>query len=120
MVKAKLYDIYDLKEEDINTVIKWIKDNGNSIDDFYREDFVNENKFSEIQPLLNFTSELFDNVEESDWIAFLSNSSELDDFDEICESSLWNAGKCIHQRYFVCMYALQVCGKKLKDQKEKI
>ncbi len=119
-LKQKLYDIYDYSEKDINTIITWIKDNGNDIDDFYIENFVDDNMFYDIQPLLEFTSELFDNVEEPDWIAFLRNTDRLDDFDEVCESSLWNAGKCIHQRYFICMYALQVCGEKLKDQKEKI
>ena len=73
----------------------------------------------ELKDILYFTRNALENADEYDWNVFLRNSN-IEDFDDPCESYLWNVGKCIHQRYFICMYALQVCGEKLSKQKENI
>ncbi len=71
----------------------------------------------ELRELLDFTDDLLQHTDEYEWISFLrNNSGTLSDFDEPCESSLWKAGKRINQRYFICMYALQICGEKLLEK----
>ena len=82
-------------------------------------EFCEKYNCEDLRSLLDFADNLMSNVDEYDWIAYLrNNTSDLEEFDEVYESSLWNAGKCIHQRYFVCMYALQVCGEKLLAERE--
>lgn len=117
-LKDRLEQCYDLDEEGIDKVIKWIENSGHDFDDFDIEEFCDKNDLSNIDDILNFTRECIRNVDEYEWIAFLRNNvNELQQFDEACESWLWNAGKRISQRYFICIYALQVCGEKLKEQK---
>lgn len=117
-LKEQFESYYSLEEEKIEKVLKFFNsdtwDNINGIDVL---EFCEENDLSEIENIINFTRECCRNAEEHEWIPFLrSNYNRLYDFgDEACESWLWNAGKCIHQRYFICMYALQVCGEKLKE-----
>lgn len=83
------------------------------------DEFCEKYNCEDLRSLLDFADDLMSNIDEYDWIAFLrNNTSKLEEFDEVYESSLWNAGKCIHQRYFICMYALQVCGEKLTRMKE--
>lgn len=119
-LKDRLEQRYDLDEKDIKKVVEWIEESGHDFDDFDIEEFCDKNDLSDIDDILNFTRECFRSVDEYEWIAFLrNNTNELQEFDEVCESWLWNAGKRINQRYFICMYALQVCGEKLKAQQEK-
>lgn len=113
----RLVSIYDMSEDSIQKVSDWIKKSCYEFDCVDIEEFCNENNLSDIEDILNFTSDCFGNAEEYEWISFLRNTSELDEFDESYESSLWNAGKRISQMYFVCMYALQVCGEKLEASK---
>lgn len=118
-LKERLEQRYDLSEEDIEKVSSWIEENGNDFDDIDIEEFCDENKLSDIEDILSFTRKCFRNTDEYEWIAYLRNAYyELQNFDEACESSLWKAGKRINQRYFICMYALQVCGEKLKEKEQ--
>lgn len=95
-----------------NLMDKWLLDSHDI------NEFCDENGCSDLYELLDFTNDLLSNTDEYEWIAHLrSVSDKLQDFDEACESSLWNAGKRINQRYFICMYALQVCGQKLESMK---
>lgn len=117
-LKYQLEEYYNLENEEIEKVVSFIENIPCSIE---IDDFCNDkNPFFDIEDILIFTKDCFENAEEYDWISFLRNNyNRLYDFgDEPSESWLWNAGKCIHQRYFVCMYALQVCGKKLKEQEK--
>lgn len=107
-------------DKDIEKIINFIKDNP-VVDKYELHDFCcDKNPFFDIEDILLFTEECFENAEEYEWISFLRrNYNKFYDFgDDPCASLLWDAGKCIHQRYFICMYALQVCGEKLKEQKE--
>lgn len=117
-LRKRLEYKYDVEENIVEKVIKIFKDNSYSID-YDIEEFCEENDLMEIEDILHFVQDALENLDEYEWISFLRNSN-LGDFDEECESELWNAGKCIHQRYFICMYALQVCGDKLREQKENI
>ncbi len=122
-LRYRLGSYFNLKEEVIEKVVSWFNaDTYDSIDEIDIEEFCDQNDLVDIENILIFTKECLKNAEEDEWIAFLRNNyDQLNDFgDEPCESVLWNAGKCIDQRYFICMYALQVCGEKLKEQKEKI
>lgn len=116
-IDSSYCDIRDTEEE-FNELIEKCNmalDNGFY---FYPDDFCKENDCKEIEDLLDFTYDLLQNTDEYEWISYLRrNTDRLQNFDEVCESSLWNAGKTINQTYFVCMYALQVCGEKLKEQK---
>lgn len=119
-LKYKLESYYNLEEEIVEKVIHWFNSDAHYsyIDEVDIEEFCDKNDLIDIEDILIFTKECLANAEEYEWIAFLRNNyNQLYDFcDEPCESWLWNAGKCIHQRYFICMYALQVCGQKLKEQ----
>lgn len=118
-LEDRLEQRYDMMEEDIKKVSEWIEESGYDIDDTDIEEFCDENSFSNIEDILDFTRECFKNTDEFEWIAHLRNVYyDLQEFDEACESSLWKAGKRINQRYFICMYALQVCGEKLSKEKE--
>ncbi len=115
-LKEHLEDLYDIKNEIIKKIIKFFKESV-YIYDSHIDEFCIENDIEESKDILLFTKMALENTDESTWIVFLRNSN-IEDFDDPCESYLWNAGKCIHQRYFICMYALQVCGEKLLKEKE--
>ena len=115
-LRERLEDRYNIEEDVIAKVVSFVK-GSNYILSSELEEFCEENECDDITEIIEFTCECLENVDEYDWIAFLRNK-DFSEFDEVCESSLWNAGKCIHQKYFVCMYALQVCGEKLKADKE--
>lgn len=116
-LKYQLKENYILKDDEIEKVVDFIR---NDPFDYELHEFCNgNNPFFDIEDILKFTEECFENAEEYEWISFLRrNYDKLYDFDDPCESWLWDAGKCIHQRYFICMYALQVCGEKLKEQEK--
>ena len=115
-LKERLEYRYDVEEETIEDIIKLFKGEQYMLDSEI-EEFCVENNLIEIEDILYFTKDALESIDEYEWISFLRNSN-LGEFDEECESELWNAGKCIHQRYFICMYALQVCGEKLLREKE--
>jgi len=117
-LKDRLEYRYRLSEDEIEKVVAWIKECDYDCYPLGIEEFCDKNGLDEIKDILDFTNDCFSNTDEYEWISFLrSNSNTLDEFDEACESDLWNAGKRIHQRYFINMYALKVCGEKLKKQK---
>ena len=88
------------------------------IEDFETEDFETKNELFDLIDLIKFVKELYEHIDEYEWIAHLRETN-LGDFDEECESSLWDAGKTISQCYFICLYALRVCKEKLEARKEK-
>ena len=115
-LKEHLEDLYDLDDKIIQKIINFFKES-TYIHDSHIDKLCTENDINEVKDILYFTKRALENSDEYDWIVFLRNSN-LEDFDDPCESYLWNAGKCIHQRYFICMCALQVCGEKLSKNKE--
>jgi len=120
-LKYQLEEYYSLEDNEIDIVLQWFNaDTWDDYDEIDIEEFCDKNNLSDIENILCFVRECIRNAEEYEWITFLRNNyNRLYDFgDEPCESWLWNAGKCIHQRYFICMYALQVCGEKLKEEKD--
>ena len=79
-------------------------------------EFCEKNNCGDIINLLDFTDDLLSNTDEYDWIAYLrNNTAKIDEYEDNFASSLWNAGKSISQSYFICMYALKICGQKLKN-----
>jgi hypothetical protein len=118
VIENRYYDIADddVLDEIIKKSKEYLSDNS-YLCDYEISNFCKENNCSDIEELLTFTSGLLDHTDEFEWIAHLrSVSSDLQEFDEPCESNLWKAGKRINQRYFICMYALQVCGEKLSER----
>lgn len=115
-LKDHLEDLYDAEEDIIKKIIKFFKESI-YVYDSNIDKFCYENNMEELKDILYFTRNALENADEYNWNIFLRNSN-IEDFDDPCESYLWNAGKCIHQRYFICMYALQVCGEKLLKEKE--
>ncbi len=104
---------YDNYEELSNNIIVFVVNTGlYSEDDIF--EYCKENNISELYSFIKFILECYENRDESDWTCFLSNSN-LEDFDEPCESSLWNAGIKISQKYYINMYALKVLGGKLNE-----
>lgn len=111
---------YNYKDNEINEIINQFKNLHSTrfyVDEYDIEEFCEEYNIDDLSDILKFVGECLEHIDEYEWIAFLRNSN-LEDFDEVCESSLWNAGKVVHQRYYICLYALQVCGEKLKNIKE--
>lgn len=114
-LKERLENHYLIEKDIIDNIISYFKQNN----DLYYcdvdiEELCEKYNAPELENILNFTKEALENIDEYEWISFLRRTS-FQEFDEECESALWNAGKCIYQRYFICMYALQVCGEKLKE-----
>lgn len=117
-LKERLENHYLIEKDIIDNIISYFKQNN----DLYYcdvdiEELCEKYDVPELENILNFTQKALENIDEYEWISFLRRTS-FQEFDEECESVLWNAGKCIHQRYFICMYALQVCSEKLNKQKE--
>lgn len=110
-LKEQLEYRYCVEDEYIEKIIKIFKDSSYILDSDI-EDFCDKNDLTDTEDILYFVKDALENIDEYEWVSFLRHSN-LGEFDEECESVLWNAGKCIHQRYFICMYALQVCGEKL-------
>ena len=117
-LKNRLYELYDLNEKEINKVVKFMSNDCFIPEEYEIEEFCQDENwlFPEIEDLLQFTRECLNNVDEDYWIQFLRDYwNEIDDFDDPSACELWNAGKCVHQRYFICMYALKVCAEKLRE-----
>lgn len=111
---------YDNYKELANDIIKFVKD----IMYYYYcglysikniEEYCEENNIAELCDLIKFIIECFENCDEDEWISFLRRSN-LDDFEEPYESSLWSAGRTISQNYYINMYALKVLGEKLNGK----
>lgn len=116
-LQDRLEEYYYLEDEEIKKVLVWIEESSYNFNDFNIEEFVNKTNLFNIENILKFTGKCFRNVDEYEWIAFLrNNDDELREFDETFESWLWDAGKRMNQRYFICLYALRVCGEKLKEK----
>ena len=116
-LKDRLENRYDVDEESIPKIIDFMKDRRHDFyfDDDIIRDFCQENKFDDLENILVFVGEALENVDEYEWIHFL-RSHDFSEFDEECESDLWRAGYRTHQRYFINMYAMKVCGEKLEKQ----
>ena len=72
----------------------------------------------EYMDLVNFVNGAYCNCDdEYDWISYLRESN-LGDFEDECESELWNAGRKVSQSYYISMYALQVCRDKLEERND--
>lgn len=68
--------------------------------------------------ILEFILDCFEHSEdENEWRHFLRNA-DTDGFEELFESTLWNAGKEICQPFLISLLALKICGEKLQKQKE--
>lgn len=118
-LKERLENRYDIGEDIISEIIDWFKENSNFyIMDSEIGEICEKYKVPELEDILSFTKDALEHVDEYEWISFLRRTS-FQEFDEECESELWNAGKCIHQRYFICMYALMKCSEKLLEKENK-
>lgn len=73
-------------------------------------EFCKDNNCNKLKGIMEFTRECLDHTDEHEWISFL-RTADFEEYDS--EGDLWNAGKEIDQRYYINMYALQVCAEKL-------
>ena len=65
--------------------------------------------------LLSLAFDMRDNCDEHKWINYLNEHHDaISEFTEINESGLYDAGKRLSQSYYISMYALKICGEKLK------
>lgn len=115
---AELKDDYHIENPDqiAKSIFQYIKENNYIF--FYAEEELCE-KFNcyEYMDLIQFVNDAYCNCgDEYDWVSYLRESN-LGDFEDECESSLWNAGRKVSQSYYISMYALQVCRNKLEDRK---
>lgn len=86
------------------------------VEEFCEEDIQN----CDYQGFLKFCYDAMDHMsDEIDWVSFLrSNTKIWEDYSDVSDSDLWGIGKCIHQRYFINMYAIRVIAEKLMDSSE--
>lgn len=111
----ELKDDYNIEKpnEIAKAIFQYIKDN-DCIFLYDEEELCNKYNCDEYMDLINFVNSAYCNCgDEYDWISYLRESN-LGDFEDACESSLWNAGIKVSQSYYINMYALQVCRDKLK------
>lgn len=109
---------YCYNEDKINNIISHFEHERSML--FEAEDFCYKHTCDDLVDILNFVDELIlYSDDEIEYIGFLRNSAELENFDETCESDLWKAGKRTQQGYLVSFLALKICGEKLSNQAEK-
>ena len=115
-IKEVAVDRYDYHESEINLLLEKIDIRNNPYIDIIG--FCYENECDDLIELLEFSMELYENSnDEIEYISYLRNSN-LEAFDEVCESQLWKAGKRISQNYLVSLLALKICSEKLKCQRD--
>lgn len=115
-IKEVAVDRYDYHESEINLLLEKMDIRNAPYIDIIG--FCYENECDDLIELLEFSMELYENSnDEIEYISYLRNSN-LEAFDEVCDSQLWRAGKRISQNYLVSLMALKICGEKLKCQKE--
>ena len=113
----ELKDGYNIENsnEIAKAIFQYIKENSHIWYD--EEELFEQFDCYEYIDLINFVHGMYCNCDdEYDWIAYLRESN-LGDFEDECESSLWNAGRKVSQSYYISMYALQVCRDKLEERK---
>lgn len=113
----ELKDGYNIENsnEIAKAIFQYIKENSHIWCD--EEELCEQFDCYEYIDLINFVHGMYCNCDdEYDWIAYLRESN-LGDFEDECESSLWNAGRKVSQSYYISMYALQVCRDKLEERK---
>ena len=115
-IKEVAVNRYDYHESEINLLLEKIDIRNHPYIDI--NGFCYENECDDLIELLEFSMELYENSnDEIEYISYLRNSN-LEAFDEVCDSQLWRAGKRISQTYLVSLMALKICGEKLKCQKD--
>ena len=115
----ELKDDYSIENPDqtAKAIFQYIKENDCIF--FYDEEELCE-KFNcyEYMDLIQFVNDAYCNCgDEYDWVSYL-HESNLGDFEDECESELWNAGRKVSQSYYISMYALQVCRDKLEERND--
>lgn len=113
----ELKDDYNIENsnEIAKAIFQYIKENSHIWYD--EEELCEQFDCYEYIDLINFVHGMYCNCDdEYDWISYLRESN-LGDFEDECESSLWNAGRKVSQSYYISMYALQVCRDKLEERK---
>jgi len=116
-LKERLECRYDIEEEKINKIIEFLGSSYSYATFIEVQNFCEENDMNELFDIIDFTNDALSNTDEFEWIAFLRRT-DFSDFDEVCESDLWRAGRTIDQRYYINMLALQKCGEKLSEMKK--
>ena len=115
-IKEVAVDRYNYHESEINLLLEKMDIRNDPYIDIIG--FCYENECDDLIELLEFSMELYENSnDEIEYISYLRNSN-LEAFDEVCDSQLWRAGKRISQTYLVSLMALKICGEKLKCQKD--
>lgn len=112
----ELKDNYNLEDsgEIAKSIFQYIKENSHIWYD--EEELCEIYDCHEYMDLINFVHGAYCNCDdEYDWVSYLRKSN-LGDFEDECESSLWNAGRKVSQSYYISMYALQVCRDKMEDK----
>lgn len=98
-------------------VMQYVKDSivGTKPFDGTIDDFCEEHDIEHLAPVIEFTEDCLENCDsQEELVAHLMNSN-LDDYDEASESTLWYAGERVRQQYYISLYALYVCGQKLES-----
>ena len=113
--KDRLEQRFNVSEYGIKTIVKYLKGNADKYYDAY--DLIEAHpSLADTENFIELIDEMIEaasNGEIAYYACLNSHYNDLGEYDEISESSLWNAGKTVHQRFFINLYAMEVCGKKL-------
>lgn len=122
-ISNELYEVHisDFLKDTSDNDVEWfiretIEDYRNKVDEDELDEISND--LWDIERLLTFTKDATEHTDQYEWIAWLRQSN-LDDFEDSYDSKLWDAGKRIHQRFYINLYAMQILSKKLKEQATK-
>jgi len=122
--KDRLCDISELSDEKINGILAAVFDdeyNSYNIDEYLEEQ--NLEDVDNLEEFLCFVIDARDSEcsTRQEWFMFLSEHDlELQDYDNGCESSLYSAGEIYKANFLVSMYAMMVCGEKLKEKETEL
>jgi hypothetical protein len=115
-IKTQMNHHFHISTYSQNQITKFIKEYDYVSYDL--NDFLEKHpSLEDIRDFLEFACELYQSTcnEKSDYISFLQNhTSIIEEYEDPYSSDLWDAGMIISQSYYVPLYALQICSKKLK------
>lgn len=116
-IKKQMNKHYSLSDYSKKLIVKFIKEYDSILND--KNDFLEKHpSLEEISDFIDLACELYSAAEndKSDYISFLRNNTSIEEFEELYDSVLWNAGMTISQTYYVNLYALEICSKKLEQK----
>lgn len=117
--KESLIDHFELSDLQIETVLRYF--DGKENDCYDEDDFVLKHDLPDIEDFLCTVNALLDAATEGGGYytnALYQYERALSEYDENYATELCGAGCGLCQKFYICMYAMEVCSKKIVKQKK--